>query len=535
MGTPFFYLVKGVKMAVVNDYIFYTQKHFVEQRGENLNALVSQKKQDIVNNAIKSHQTRLQNFGNMNGMSLKQVRDILENKDLINDLNASIQENTLVEKAFPQSFQQAMILYQEASKGIKNVEQFRKLLDNFLTQVDSEYYGVDNLKTKYYRQVRRNFVNNRQIGKKIGAEATPEERLFATIMDSSYRGSAFRFSSLALGSNIDANKLNSSVEKLYALRGLLGSGSAGSLKSNAFWGDVADKVKGWINDFLASMGEAAFVEAYVQGETKFFEFLEKTFGGMKGQVVGGGNATITWSRRFEEDPQLLEMFNKLKEFRGKGDAFNIQSNRTSKTDVAVHLGEDGAKGTVGISVKDYRLNDITSETSAYSIHTQSNTSLLTLLLRECEYSTSELITFINIAATIGDDYEGTLAANWETIKENVMYRSILGTLASIDAADDQVFYMSLNGRLFTISSILQNIQENLNREKNVAGLNVITGEGFNRNIYQNINRKNFDENGTREEAAQMRSQNTLTEAMSVLQDTKVQTSLNFYNLKNLLP
>ena len=41
------------------------------------------------------------------------------------------------------------------------------------------------------------------------------------------------------------------------------------------------------------MGEAAFVEAYVQGETKFFEFLEKTFGGMKGQVVGGGNATIT--------------------------------------------------------------------------------------------------------------------------------------------------------------------------------------------------------------------------------------------------
>ena len=116
-----------------------------------------------------------------------------------------------------------------------------------------------------------------------------------------------------------------------------------------------------------------------------------------------------------------------------------------------------------------------------------------------------------------------------------MYRSILGTLASIDAADDQVFYMSLNGRLFTISSILQNIQENLNREKNVAGLNVITGEGFNRNIYQNINRKNFDENGTREEAAQMRSQNTLTEAMSVLQDTKVQTSLNFYNLKNLLP
>ena len=105
------------------------------------------------------------------------------------------------------------------------------------------------------------------------------------------------------------------------------------------------------------------------------------------------------------------MFNKLKEFRGKGDAFNIQSNRTSKTDVAVHLGEDGAKGTVGISVKDYRLNDITSETSAYSIHTQSNTSLLTLLLRECEYSTSELITFINIAATIGDDYEGTLAAN----------------------------------------------------------------------------------------------------------------------------
>ena len=103
--------------------------------------------------------------------------------------------------------------------------------------------------------------------------------------------------------------------------------------------------------------------------------------------------------RFKEDPTLAAMYERLAKEQG-GQVYSIRNNKTNVADINIKVNQNGVIGTAGISVKDYRLNDITDGNKAYNIHTQSNTPLLTFLLRECEFTTSELVTLMNVGAAL---------------------------------------------------------------------------------------------------------------------------------------
>jgi hypothetical protein len=93
--------------------------------------------------------------------------------------------------------------------------------------------------------------------------------------------------------------------------------------------------------------------------------------------------------------------------------------------------------------------------------------------------------------------------------------------------------MALNGRIFTMSQILNNIRQNVEAGKNVSIISY-DGPGFDRDRYQQINRNNFVDEGDRDVAAQMRSEQTQAQLMALLYSTKVSTSLNLYGLSSLL-
>ena len=55
--------------------------------------------------------------------------------------------------------------------------------------------------------------------------------MYASLMDSKYKGKAFYLNKTQIGSQIDFNKLNSSIGKIYALKGLIDAGG-GSNEEN---------------------------------------------------------------------------------------------------------------------------------------------------------------------------------------------------------------------------------------------------------------------------------------------------------------
>ncbi len=513
-------------MPAVNDYIFLLQNDFIAQRGGNINALISKTKGSILQRAVEQHEQRLAAFG---GGDLKKARSILENEDLMKQMNQQIEEPTATAAAFPATFEAALQVFESANSKIIDASEFSQRLDNFLSTLDNEYFGVG-LKEEYYRQVRGNFIANRALGRQIGSQATVEERMYASLMDSKYTGKAFYLNKTEIGSKVEASKLNSSVGKIYALKGLIDAGGAGD--SQNFWQDVAYRIKKWMNDFLGSVGEVAFYEAFVKGESQFFKSLKGHINTrFFAQLSGNSTSGVNFDCRFSEDPTLTAMYKRLEKELGSGKAYSVRNNKTNVSDINIKINQDGVVGTAGISVKDYRLNDITDGSKAFNIHTQSNTPLLTFLLRECEFSTSELVTLMNVGAALYT--VDSLAGAWETIQEQVKYRGILATLAGLEGTTDQVYYMALNGRIFTMSQILNNIRQNVEAGKNVSIISY-DGPGFDRDRYQQINRNNFVDEGDRDVAAQMRSEQTQAQLMALLYSTKVSTSLNLYGLSSLL-
>lgn len=210
-------------MPAVNDYIFLLQNDFIAQRGGNINALISKTKGSILQRAVEQHEQRLAVFG---GGDLKKARSILENEDLMKQMNQQIEEPTATAAAFPATFEAALQVFESANSKIIDASEFSQRLDNFLSALDNEYFGVG-LKEEYYRQVRGNFVANRALGRQIGSQATVEERMYASLMDSKYTGKAFYLNKTEIGSKVEASKLNSSVGKIYALKGLIDAGGAG--------------------------------------------------------------------------------------------------------------------------------------------------------------------------------------------------------------------------------------------------------------------------------------------------------------------
>lgn len=215
-----------------------------------------------------------------------------------------------------------------------------------------------------------------------------------------------------------------------------------------------------------------------------------------GRVIQAGNSYHETG--FDIDPKLKNMYQQT----------TIDMQRTQKkknkgdVEFQIAIGEDG-NGTVtanaGISVKDYKnlnIQQMADGTFSLSgeIKLQEGTPFLTALAREANISSNDIQKIVQFAVAhslSGDDY--SLDTTWEDLKNNITQRMFLNALASLNKTKDNVIFMAINGKIFTIENIvdsfIRSANSNLKIQEYLGQSNEKTPEqGLERNTYVSMNR-----------------------------------------------
>lgn len=537
-----------------SNYIYYTQEHFMDSIGNSEIRLLSQTKEEILDNAIKMHKDRIKATINHKGLSSEeseQVEDLLKG-DWISSFNqqADSQNYTWASSLSGGSIKVAIEqLQNEVSKESVSIINFTKQLNNLISIIENQY--SETLKT-YTSEVIKKFTENKQIGSKSSKGITSVSGRILETLRSSYSGQAFRVLNY---DNVDADKLSASLGKLAVLKSQLSSTngkaylkSLGSDEKKAFWKDVIPKVKKWLDDFNALVGEIGMIEVIKKGtketQTEFKELQENLLSHIQSTHRMKGQSGILVDARLREDKRLYEDFNNIENWYGKkqGSPYAMIANASnSKADSVIQINENSVTGSIGFSTKEYTTLDITKSIVPADIHFQSNSTMLTLLLREANYSYQDLIFLINMAAattdsplldgTTNDKYDAMLAAEWDKLKDQLLYRAFYATLAGLGGQNDRVFFLGINGRIISVDNILSEIRNNLSKNKIIDNTR---GEGFNRNEYQSMNKSYFITGPRSRAYGEARSGWIRGMSMRLMQQTKIDISLRLSDLKTLL-
>ena len=536
-------------MAAVEDYIFLTEQDFLSQRGDKIGVLLAKTKEDMVVNALQKQDDRmLALFNSISSEDMKKVSGVLHTDQLLQYLNANIQSQTMAEHAFPTTIEAARNFLQLGIEKLNSTKQFKQALSQLLTAIESEY---PHLKRGYYLSIKKRFYQSRGIGKQKGVSeaATPEERMFISIMDSTYRGEIFKPSAEIMANNGDVNAINGSLTKLYMLKGLLGEpGIGGAAGDDKFWESVAVKAKKWVQDFMSGAGEYAFHKAYCEGESSFFNVLLSSLGAKSWEFHQTGTQKFgtNVSMYLREDPKMQQMLKELEKEKSRS-LGTIYGMSTAKADEQIVVQNNRIVGNIGITIKDYETLQIAPDGYITgNIHLQSGTNLLTLLIRECHFSSSELITFMNIGAALPGWAHNTaifgpgiLQSHWQQAKDMIKYRALLSALAGLEYTQDMVFFMSLNGRLFTIQQILNNLLQQVRAKRDPVTLGLyknkegVSGKGLEKSFYEQTNINNYSYNKSDEQAKADRSKKVRIELMNEMMNTRITMSINLRNLAAL--
>ena len=220
-----------------------------------------------------------------------------------------------------------------------------------------------------------------------------------------------------------------------------------------------------------------------------------------------------------------------------------------KADTVINWTDGSVSGQTGISVKKAEDLTVNRLINNVNIKIQSNTPLLTLMLREAEMSYNEVLVAVNIAAALpthpsllnvrkdASNYEDMLETTWQNLIEKIKYQSFYSALAGLGGENERVYFMSLNGTIFSIGDLLTRIQNNAGSVSwsAYAGKKAITsGQGLYRSAYQEINKESFVEGPRSKSYGLVRSDKVRPSALSLLQDTKVNISMNLAQIAALI-
>lgn len=567
----------------VEDYIYYTQFHLMRDEKGNINNLVSRmaSKNQIMANAIQKHQMRIsqQSSKFMNSDEAKQIEDILSGDKWIQDIQDSVLPNNNSRNASEAQYgdlvSMAMALKQDISDKSTSAEKFKNALNAFINEVEKSYTSFA---AKYSKNVMNHFINSarygsrsaRQMAKEIMPGASAEKSASLRILEtlaSEYSGTAFR-----VVDNIDnsdaQNKISVALGKMIVLRDALGESgnyvdSLSSKEQHAFYQRVYAAMGKWINDFIALVEEIAVVE----GAKKAAKKIDEAFDGINNAIrmqsvssthrfsysdVANGNAITVVQEKIKTDPRWKRDLEKLESMSGvSGKATKMQyASNNAKADAYFILnGDSGVTGDIGVSVK--KNEDINFSTgkglSKVGIKIQSNTPLLTLMTREADMSYNDVLTYMNIGGALPADpslrgynggkhsqYDTSLAASWETIKEGIKYKSFYNALTGYGENANNVFFMSVDGRLFSVMSLLQHFQKTMSIGSGIDW--TVSGNGLDRGQYQEINKNAFVEGPRSKKYAYggQRSENVRMEYFKLLQNTKVNIAMNIAQLSALV-
>ena len=152
--------------------------------------------------------------------------------------------------------------------------------------------------------------------------------------------------------------------------------------------------------------------------------------------------------------------------------------------------------------------------------------MLTLLAREAGFSAVNIRDFIQIA--VAHYYSGgqQLEDIFNTVISNAKMLALLDTLAGYTHPEDEVLFMSLNGRFIGIDDIITDILSSPN-PNGLLTLSQVQGTdpGLVRQTYESLNKWHSPEGELDSAAAEERSEEVYGAALSILYKTKIRISI----------
>ena len=550
-------------MVTAGQYIYYTQRHLIRNEASQIANLTKETKQTILKNAIKKQNKRKQKLLSAEDLSESQ-KDILDdflnnNSKWVDELNQVSLKDSSAEQSYPATYEAAMTLYNNIKNKTITQKQFISQLNNFLNIVEKEYLGNNGILKDYTNYVTKEFINNKRLGgSKVNqkAKGSVSGRIIESIVNKT-RSKAFRVSDYT-EINSSSKKLDSALLKLAALRASLGKSAnfgggfsyiASKENSKEYWDEVKRVTMKLVGDFRALIGEQGALQNIVGGSKKTRDLFEKMENELHVTLDSthyekGVKDGVSFTTSFKNDSRLEEDLKKIIELeKAKGSIysiFNTTSNQP-KADISVFGGDNSVTGKLGISVKDYEEYVGKNGITGVKIDLQSSTPLLTLMLRECEYSYDDLITFINIGAARPvhpayhkqeTRYESALSNMWERIKENIQYRATLSALAGFGGKYEEVYYLDFNNNVVSVSDVLNHLLNTLSYGSSIK-FSSVKGDGLDRATYQKMNEANYVLGKRNSTNSESRSNATRTDAIAKLYKTKVDIALNLTQIQAL--
>lgn len=547
-------------------YVYYTQMHMMEEYGSEIASLqnIQMVKNQILDNAITKHQKR-QSDEVGQGLTDKEhkiVEDLVYGDSWVNTLNQRKQKEGLARGASYQYDSLATLISQLKSdikvKGI-DITTFTKELNNFITTVEKEYEEV--IRTSYVRSVFEQFKNNSRIGSKSSSVAGSNlhGRILETLRGR-YQGKAFRVVDNVSGKQVQ-DRINVSLGKLATLSRMLNSSGGKQYLAqkgeNAFWDDVKPSVLKWLDDFDALLEEMGLLAGAEDAVEKSKGMLEEADSSLKLSVESthrqkAGRGDLQVRGKLTRDKRLMQDLERMAQLGGKNPIYGMFADvNQPKADSVVRWQDGYVRGEAGLSVK--KSEDISFDKLANTanIHIQSSTPLLTLMLREAEMSYDDVNTAMNIAAALpihpsllGENvykedstYESTLESTWQNLIKKLKYQSFYTALAGLGGTNERVYFMSLNGSIFSIYDLLvhfRNSSSSLSWEAYAGKKAVTSGQGLLRSAYQEINKNAFVEGPRSKHYGQYRSDKVRPSLLQLMQDTKINISMNIAQISALI-
>lgn len=551
-------------MVTAGQYVYYTQRHLIRDEASQIANLTKETKQTILKNAIKKQNKRKQKLLSAGDLSESQ-KDILDdflnnNSKWVDELNQVSLKDSSAEQSYPATYEAAMTLYNNIKNKTITQKQFISQLNNFLNIVEKEYLGNNGILKDYTNYVTKEFINNKRLGgSKVNqkAKGSVSGRIIESIVNKT-RSKAFRVGNYT-EINSSSKKLDSALLKLTALRASLGKSAnfgggfsyiASKENSKEYWDEVKRVTMKLVGDFRALIGEQGALQNIVGGSKKTRDLFEKMENELHVTLDSthyekGVKDGVSFTTSFKNDSRLEEDLKKIIELeKAKGSIysiFNTTSNQP-KADISVFGGDNSVTGKLGISVKDYEEYVGKNGITGVKIDLQSSTPLLTLMLRECEYSYDDLITFINVGAARPvhpayhrpeTKYESALSNMWERIKENIQYRATLSALAGFGGKYEEVYYLDFNNNVVSVSDVLNHLLNTLSYGSSIK-FSSVKGDGLDRATYQKINEANYVLGKRNSANSESRSNATRTDAIAKLYKTKVDIALNLTQIQALV-
>lgn len=212
---------------------------------------------------------------------------------------------------------------------------------------------------------------------------------------------------------------------------------------------------------------------------------------------------------------------------------NYVNKTVSKPDVVLEMTKNGVRVRAGVSVKNTLFS---KEQSSVNVKTQDETPMLTLLTRQCKFSSVQMEKVYQLLSGIDEDGSSGFDKKWDEVKNYARYACVLRTIIGYASNVPINYYIVLNRQFYSVADILSNL---LLETSDVQLKGEVDPEYLERSWYTKQNVKNW-EPPTKgnpgkwdRKAATLRSYKTRGDTRAGLQAAKVRITIKLSQLGEL--